>query len=100
VPAERIRVEVAYCPRPGTCERVMLELDVPVTLADALHASGLVQRHGWDPQTLRVGIWGRAQPLQAPLRDQDRVEIYRPLVVDPKEARRLRYRRQREDAAG
>jgi putative ubiquitin-RnfH superfamily antitoxin RatB of RatAB toxin-antitoxin module len=100
VPAERIRVEVVWCPRPRACERVLLELGTPATLADALRASGLVQRHGWDPETLQVGIWGRAQPLQAPLRDQDRVEIYRPLVVDPKEARRLRYRRQRESTSG
>jgi len=35
------------------------------------------------------------KPLEAPLRERDRVEIYRPLQVDPKEARRLRYRKDR-----
>jgi putative ubiquitin-RnfH superfamily antitoxin RatB of RatAB toxin-antitoxin module len=41
---------------------------------------------------LRIGIWGRVKPLQTLLRDRDRIEVYRPLTVDPKEARRLRYR--------
>jgi uncharacterized protein len=40
-------------------------------------------------------VWGRVTPLDHVLRDGDRVEIYRPLTVDPKEARRLRYKRQR-----
>ena len=46
------------------------------------------------PGGLKVGIWGRARPLDTPLRERDRVEVYRPLQVDPKEARRLRYRKQ------
>jgi putative ubiquitin-RnfH superfamily antitoxin RatB of RatAB toxin-antitoxin module len=43
-----------------------------------------------------VGLWGREVPLSTRLRDRDRVELYRPLQVDPKEARRLRYRQQGE----
>jgi hypothetical protein len=46
-----------------------------------------------------IGVWGRKQPLDAALRDRDRVELYRPLQVDPKEARRLRYKRTRQQAA-
>jgi len=42
---------------------------------------------------LKVGIWGRTRSLDTPLRDMDRVEVYRALKVDPKEARRLRYGR-------
>jgi putative ubiquitin-RnfH superfamily antitoxin RatB of RatAB toxin-antitoxin module len=41
-------------------------------------------------------VWGKLTHLGDALRENDRVEIYRPLLVDPKEARRLRYRRQRE----
>lgn len=95
MPAERLAIEVVYCPRPGVCERVALELDAPATLADALRASGLAARHGLAEAELRVGIWGRAQPPGTLLRTRDRVEIYRPLIVDPKEARRLRYRQHR-----
>jgi hypothetical protein len=96
VPAERLAIEVVYCPRPGACDRVELELDAPATAADALRASGLPARHGLVEAELRVGIWGRVQPHETMLRTRDRVEVYRPLIVDPKEARRLRYRRHRE----
>jgi hypothetical protein len=90
-------IEVAYSPRPGVVERVALRLTAPVTLAEALHASGLLQRHGLAPEGLRVGIWGRLHEPDALLRTRDRVEIYRGLQVDPKEARRQRYKRQRAE---
>lgn len=93
--AERLQVSVAYSPRAGVVDEETVTLDGGAMLADALRASGLLQRHGLtDVATLRVGIWGRARPLDTPLRERDRVEIYRPLQVDPKEARRLRYRKQ------
>ena len=41
---------------------------------------------------LKIGIWGRVRPLDTPLRESDRIEVYRDLTVDPKEARRQRYR--------
>jgi putative ubiquitin-RnfH superfamily antitoxin RatB of RatAB toxin-antitoxin module len=92
-PAERLRVEVVYCPKPGLNDLVALQLPEGSTLADALHASGLMQRHSLPLEGLRVGVWCKAKELSTPLRDRDRVEIYRPLIVDPKEARRQRYRR-------
>ncbi|HZF78522.1 MAG TPA: RnfH family protein [Rubrivivax sp.] len=95
-PAEPgLRVEVVYCPKPGQTELVQLQMPPGATLADALHASGLLQRHALRKDDLSVGIWGRVQASATPLRDRDRVEIYRPLQVDPKEARRERYRHQR-----
>jgi uncharacterized protein len=45
---------------------------------------------------LSCGIWGRRCDMGQALRDGDRVEIYRALAVDPKEARRLRYKGQRK----
>jgi len=45
---------------------------------------------------LKVGIWARKVDLQTPLREHDRVELYRPLTADPKEARRLRYKQHLE----
>lgn len=93
-PAEAtIAVEVVYCPRPGEADQVRLTLPAGATLADALRASGIVERHGLAAEGLRAGIWCKARDPATPLRDRDRVEVYRPLTVDPKEARRQRYKR-------
>ncbi|MDO9095204.1 MAG: RnfH family protein [Rubrivivax sp.] len=100
-PADRrLRVQVVYCPEPGQTERVDLQLPAGAVLADALLASGLPARFGLSPEGLRAGIWSRVQEPATRLRDLDRVEIYRPLQVDPKEARRQRYRRDRRDRPG
>ena len=65
------------------------------TVQAAIIASGLCARFPEiDLQTAYIGIWGRQTRLDAPLRLNDRIEIYRPLTVDPKEARRLRYKKQ------
>jgi putative ubiquitin-RnfH superfamily antitoxin RatB of RatAB toxin-antitoxin module len=88
-----MRVEVVYCPRPGCTDRVSLLLSEGASVQDAVAASGLCQRHALAEGSFEVGVWGHKQPPQARLRDRDRVELYRPLQVDPKEARRLRYKR-------
>jgi len=94
-----LRVEVAYCPGPGVTDLQDLVLAPGATVADAVNASGVVVRHGLDVAALRLGVWGKPRPADSPLRDRDRVEIYRPLTVDPKEARRQRYRQHREKTA-
>lgn len=95
----RLTIDVVYCPQPGQTDEVRLTLPAPSNVATALLASPLLARHGLVLDALSVGVWGRVQTLDTPLRDGDRVEIYRPLTVDPKEARRLRYKRHRENAA-
>lgn len=92
-------VEVLYCPRPGVVDQVRLQMPAGATLADALQASGLLQRHGLAADSLRTGIWCKPRDAATPLREHDRVEIYRPLTVDPKEARRLRYGRHKAEKA-
>ena len=93
-PAERLHVSVAYSPRVGEVDEVELDLPAGATLIEAIRASGLIERHPeLDIAAARIGVWGRVQPASQPLRERDRVEIYRALQVDPKEARRLRYRR-------
>ena len=95
--AAALSVVVAYSPRAGQVDEVALSLAAGATVADALHASGLMQRHPTlDLTSLRVGVWGKLRQVSDELRDHDRVELYRPLTVDPKEARRLRYRQHRE----
>jgi uncharacterized protein len=94
-----LRIEVVYVPQPGQVDAVRLDLPAQATLADALQVSGLLARHGLQLTTLAAGIWSRVKPLDTCLRDGDRVEIYRPLTVDPKEARRQRYKRHRASSA-
>lgn len=95
-----MRIEVVHCPGPDEADRVELQLPAGATLLQALQASGLAARHpGLDWDRVRVGVHGRLAPLQRVLEDGDRVEVYRPLQVDPMQARRLRAQRQR-DASG
>lgn len=87
-----MRVTVAFA-LPGRQEVVALELSAGATVADALDAAGLAARHpGEDVAALDVGIWGSRVAREAPLREGDRVEVYRPLKADPKEMRRRRAR--------
>ena len=89
-----IAVQVVYAPAPHRIDLTELRLPAGASVLDALKASGLAARHGAEViDGLRVGVWGKARPLDAVLRDGDRVELLRPLIVDPKEARRQRYRR-------
>lgn len=91
--AEVLSVTVAYSPRAGEVDEVQLALPEGATVADALRESGMAVRH--DISELAVGVWGMLAAPSDRLRDRDRVEIYRPLLVDPKEARRLRQQKQR-----
>jgi hypothetical protein len=93
--AGRIRVTVA-CGDARTQQLVALELPAGATVADALRACPFAAQGS---EQLDVGIFNRPCGPQTPLRDGDRVEIYRPLTIDPKEARRVRAevrRRRRE----
>ncbi len=93
-PAETVRVSVAYSPQARVVDETELRLPAGATLADAIRASGMLERHPeLDLAQAKFGIWGRVQAPQTVLRERDRVEVYRPLQVDPKEARRLRYRK-------
>ena len=90
-----IEVELAYSPRAGVVELIRLRLPAGSTAGQALRASGLLDRH---PEVAAgaasLGVHGRRCEAVTVLRDGDRLELYRELLVDPKEARRQRYRRQ------
>lgn len=87
-----MRIEVVYSPAERQVDRVELDLAEGSTAAEALLASGLRERHpGFEREPLRVGVWGRLCEPGAVLREGDRVELYRALKVDPKEARRRRH---------
>ncbi len=87
-------VEVVYAAAPHRIEQVVLRLPAGATAREALRASGLVERlDGALLATLVLGLAGRPCSAATVLREHDRLELLRPLQVDPKEARRHRYRR-------
>ncbi|RVU46624.1 RnfH family protein [Rubrivivax rivuli] len=94
-----MRVELVYCPAPGQVDHSQLQLAPGATVMQAVQASGVLQRQALQAESLRLGVWGRACEPGAVLREGDRVEIYRGLLVDPKEARRLRYKTHRAQQA-
>ena len=92
---EMLSVTVASSPAEGRADECSIDMQGGATLIDALRASGVLDRHpGIDLARQSVGVWGRVCALDTPLKQGDRVEIYRPLQVDPKEARRRRQRLQ------
>lgn len=94
-----MRVTVVYSPAPRQVLEWPLVLPAGATVADAVRASGW---HEACPgsESADVGVWGRPCAPAQSLREGDRVELYRPLQVDPKVARRERFRRQGARAAG
>jgi putative ubiquitin-RnfH superfamily antitoxin RatB of RatAB toxin-antitoxin module len=88
--SDKIKIEVVYA---LAGEQTLLTLEVPqgATLGDAIQASGILEKHpDIDLASNKVGIFGKLCKMDVPLRDKDRIEIYRPLIADPKEVRRKR----------
>lgn len=88
--SEMINVEVVYA-LPHEQLLLKLKLREGATVAEAISASGIIDRHPEiDIARSKLGIYGKLTKPDAVLRDRDRVEIYRPLIADPKEIRRKR----------
>lgn len=88
---EMINVEVTYA-LAHRQEVVKVQVPAGATVRDAVDASGLLGRHpeiNLDGDN-KVGIYAKLTRLDAALRDRDRVEIYRPLIADPKAVRKKR----------
>lgn len=88
-----VNVEVCYAT--GTLQWLRaLRLEAGATIQHALDASGLAaDMPGIDLAALAVGIYGKKKTPDTVLREHDRVEVYRPLVADPKNARRRKARK-------
>ena len=85
-----VKVTVAYAD-PAVQQEVAVELPAGACVADAIAESGLLDPSAALPrESATVGVWGKVRPPSHVLREQDRVEIYRPLKADPKDARRKR----------
>jgi uncharacterized protein len=90
--AEVFEVEVAYA-RPDIQVIVPVRVERGATVGDAIRGSGLLERFAEiDLQNQRIGVFSKLVELRHPLRPGDRVEIYRHLIADPKEARKKRAR--------
>ena len=78
------------------------EVEPGATIRDAILASGLLALEpALRDAPLDVGLWNHRARLDAPVSDGDRIEVYRPLTLDPKEARRIRAQlRRRRSSAG
>ena len=85
-----LRISVVYL-RPGLAFERALRLPAPATVGAAIEASGIRDAA---PElagvSMQVGVFSQRRALSDALHDGDRVEIYRPLTIDPKEARRVR----------
>ncbi|HET8869804.1 MAG TPA: RnfH family protein [Aquabacterium sp.] len=98
--AESVGLVIEVAVGMGARHVVRREFTMPsgASVRQALQASGLLDQPegpNWANMATGewfVGVWGRRADLDHVLRDRDRVEVYRGLKVDPKEARRLRYR--------
>lgn len=88
--SDNINVEVVYAlPH----EQALLKVQLPqgVTVSEAIRLSGILEKHSEiDLGRNKFGIYGKLAKADAMLRDKDRIEIYRPLLADPKEVRRKR----------
>ena len=87
---QTIHVEVALA-MPERQELIALEVISGSTLADAIAQSGVIEMfEGFELDVTKIGIFGLKASQDQVLREGDRVEIYRPLIADPKESRRQR----------
>ena len=85
---DRLRIEVVFA-LPERQELIAVLLDKGATVADAIEQSSIGSAFPeWDFRRCAVGIWGRLVERDRLLQPGDRVEIYRPLTIDPREARR------------
>lgn len=88
--AESIHVEVVYACAESQ-DVVGLSMPAGSTAGQAIEASGLLAKHPEiDPAKNKLGVYAKLAKADTVLRDRDRVEIYRPLIADPKEVRKQR----------
>ncbi|MFH2133812.1 MAG: RnfH family protein [Pseudomonadota bacterium] len=87
---ENINIELVYAlPQ----EQTLLKFPVPAgtTLGEAVRLSGILEKYPEiDPAKAKYGIFGKLNKADVVMRERDRIEIYRPLIADPKEVRRKR----------
>lgn len=97
--SKKISIDLIYA-LPEKQWQQHLNLAAGDTVAAAITASQLFQHFPeLEQQDLLIGIWGKRTNLQYVLQNHDRVEIYRPLIIDPKQARQIKVLRERKKQA-
>ena len=92
-----INIEVAYA-LPTKQTIVDIAIKEGTTVEDAIQASNILEQFpDIDLKSTKVGIWSRVVKLRDTLTDGDRIEIYRPLIADPKEIRKRRAEKAKEE---
>ena len=88
--SDNINIEVVYA-LPGEQPLFKQPVAPGTTVAEAIQASGILHKYPEIDLTInKLGIFGKLTKADAVVRDKDRIEIYRPLIADPKEVRRKR----------
>lgn len=94
-----ITVQICYA-RPDLQILRELKVDETATIRAAIEQSGVLREiPGIELEHCRIGVFGKLKDLDARLREYDRIEIYRPLIADPKESRRKRAEKKSEQKA-
>jgi putative ubiquitin-RnfH superfamily antitoxin RatB of RatAB toxin-antitoxin module len=89
---EKIDIEVCYA-LPTKQQIIPLKVDIGTTIYDAAKLSGIESQFAeLDLETAKMGVFGKvvAKPKQTAINEHERIEIYRPLIADPKEVRKAR----------
>lgn len=87
-----LSIVIVFSPRPREVIEWVLTVEQGSTVSTVLQCNTLLAHFpGGELTTRTIGVWGKKVPLTYVLRDQDRLEVYRPLTVDPKVARRERF---------
>ena len=89
-----VNVELVYIPVDQEAIHMHLTVAVGATVADVLQLSDLLQNHP-EIKDMPVGIFAKPVTLDTMVKSGDRIEIYRPLMIDPKEKRRQRARQKK-----
>lgn len=100
---EPLEITICASPAAGVIHEISLQLHVGSTVQQALNTAAKLPELELDLDQLApsmVGIWGKAVRAEQLLKQGDRLEIYRPLTVDPKVARRERFARQGARSSG
>lgn len=97
--SNKLKVEVCYAlPEEQTLLQLIVDQDASVE--EVIQQSGVLQLHPEiDLSDNKVGIFSKLTTLDAQLHDGDRIEIYRPLLIDPKEVRKQRALKAKQEAA-
>ncbi|WP_218396404.1 RnfH family protein [Alteromonas lipotrueae] len=92
-----MHIEVAYA-LPTKQSLVDVSIKEGATVEEVIHASNLLNEYpDIDLSSTKVGIWSRVVKLRDTVKDGDRIEIYRPLIADPKEIRKRRAEKAKEE---